>query len=116
MKKSHLVMVRLVFKSIRALLGGRVRAILSGGAPLSPSTHEYLRAVLGVDLLQVSMVAMILIIYSSHQGYGLTETCACGSITHFEEMSAGTVGPPVQSVGGFVCLSLCLFVCDCVCL
>ena len=58
------MMVRLVFKSIRALLGGRVRAILSGGAPLSPSTHEYLRAVLGVDLLQVSMVAMILIIYS----------------------------------------------------
>jgi len=77
------IMDKLVFKSIRALLGGRVRAILSGGAPLSPSTHEYLRAVLGVDLLQ---------------GYGLTETCACGSITHFEEMSAGTVGPPVQSV------------------
>ena len=108
------MMVRLVFKSIRALLGGRVRAILSGGAPLSPSTHEYLRAVLGVDLLQVSIMAMILILYSSHQGYGLTETCACGSITHFEEMSAGTVGPPVQSVSGFVCL--CLFVCDCVCL
>merc|ERR1719187_1233726 len=76
-------MDRLVFKSIRALLGGRVRAMMSGGAPLSPSTHEYLRAVLGVDLLQ---------------GYGLTETCACGSITHFEEMSAGTVGPPVQAV------------------
>ena len=68
-KKSHLVMVRLVFKSIRALLGGRVRAILSGGAPLSPSTHEYLRAVLGVDLLQVSMmVAMILILYSFPPG------------------------------------------------
>jgi len=77
------IMDRLVFKSIRALLGGRVRAMMSGGAPLSPATHEYLRAVLGVDLLQ---------------GYGLTETCACGSITHFEEMSAGTVGPPVQAV------------------
>ena len=32
------------------------------------------------------------------QGYGLTETCACGSITSFEEMSAGAVGPPVQAV------------------
>ena len=30
-----------------------MRAIMSGGAPLSPSTHDYLRAVLGVDLLQV---------------------------------------------------------------
>ena len=67
-KKSHLMMVRLVFKSIRALLGGRVRAILSGGAPLSPSTHEYLRAVLGVDLLQVSIVSMILILYSFPPG------------------------------------------------
>ena len=32
------------------------------------------------------------------QGYGLTETCACGSFTHTDEMSAGTVGPPVQGV------------------
>ena len=32
------------------------------------------------------------------QGYGLTETCACGPISSFEEMSAGTVGPPVQAV------------------
>jgi len=77
------IMDRMVFKSIRALLGGRVRAMMSGGAPLSPATHKYLRAVLGVDLLQ---------------GYGLTETCACGAISSFEELSAGTVGPPVQAV------------------
>ena len=49
------------------------------------------------------------------QGYGLTETCACGAITSFEELSAGSVsgellyflpdfmislqvGPPVQAV------------------
>merc|ERR1719334_1730351 len=71
------------FKKIRALLGGRVRVIMSGGAPLSPSTHDYLRAVLGVDLLQ---------------GYGLTETCACGAIMSFEEHSQGSVGPAVQCV------------------
>jgi len=74
---------KLVFRSIRALLGGRVRIMLSGGAPLSPTTHNYLRAVLGVDLLQ---------------GYGLTETCACGSVTEFEELSAGNVGPPVGCI------------------
>ena len=33
-------------------MGGRVRAILSGGAPLSEDTHDYLRNVLGVILLQ----------------------------------------------------------------
>ena len=37
--------------------------MMSGGAPLSPSTHEYLRAVLGVDLLQVViMVIMVIVI------------------------------------------------------
>ena len=30
-----------------------MRVIMSGGAPLSPATHNFLRAVLGVDLLQV---------------------------------------------------------------
>ena len=34
----------LVFRPIRALLGGRVRAIMSGGAPLAPDTHDYLKA------------------------------------------------------------------------
>jgi len=77
------IMDKLMFRSIRLLVGGRVRAILSGGAPLSEDTHDYLRAVLGVVLLQ---------------GYGLTETCACGAIMSFEENSAGKVGPPVQGV------------------
>ena len=49
------------------LVGGRVRAILSGGAPLSENTHEYLRNVLGVTLLQ---------------GYGLTETNACATVIY----------------------------------
>ena len=50
-------------------MGGRVRAILAGGAPLSEDTHDYLRTVLGITLLQ---------------GYGLTETTACGAVMHFE--------------------------------
>jgi len=77
------IMDRLIFRSIRMLVGGRVRAILSGGAPLSEDTHDYLRTVLGVILLQ---------------GYGLTETSACGAIMSFEENSTGRVGPPVQGV------------------
>jgi long-subunit acyl-CoA synthetase (AMP-forming) len=38
----------------RAALGGRVRVLLSGGAPLAPDTHEYLKAVLCIQILQVS--------------------------------------------------------------
>jgi len=77
------ILDRLIFKSIRMLVGGRVRAILSGGAPLSENTHEYLRNVLGVTLLQ---------------GYGLTETNACATVMSCKENSVGRVGPPVQGV------------------
>merc|ERR1719317_819683 len=77
------IMDRLLFREIRSLVGGRVRAIMSGGAPLSEDTHDYLRTVLGAILLQ---------------GYGLTETSACGAIMSFEENSTGRVGPPVQGV------------------
>ena len=82
---------RLVFKSIRALLGGRVRAMMSGGAPLSPATHEYLRAVLGVDLLQVIVVnvivvvviviVVIVVVVVAHVVYSKLETPFPGSLS-----------------------------------
>merc|ERR1719228_1036271 len=74
---------RLVLRSIRMALGGRVRAIMSGGAPLSPKTHNYLRAALSVDLLQ---------------GYGLTESCAAATTNSLEEYTSGEVGFPLQCV------------------
>ena len=37
------VMDKVVFKAARDSIGGRVRVIFSGGAPLSPSTHDYLK-------------------------------------------------------------------------
>jgi len=77
------ILDRLIFRSVRMLVGGRVRAILSGGAPLSEDTHDYLRNVLGVILLQ---------------GYGLTETNACATVMSCKENSVGRVGPPVQGV------------------
>lgn len=51
----------LIFKKISQLMGGRVRAIISGGAPLSADTHEQIRLCLCVEVCQ---------------GYGLTETTA----------------------------------------
>ena len=55
----------LIFKNMRAIVGGRIRLLLSGGAPLSPDTHDYVRNALCLPLVQ---------------GYGLTESCACGTI------------------------------------
>ncbi|GLH15305.1 Long-chain-fatty-acid--CoA ligase 3 [Gryllus bimaculatus] len=56
---------RVVFSKSRQLVGGRVRLILSGGAPLSPDTHELIKVCLCVTVTQ---------------GYGLTETCACATV------------------------------------
>ena len=49
-----------VFRAVREQTGGRLRLALSGGAPISKATHEFLRLAL-VNILQ---------------GYGMTESSA----------------------------------------
>lgn len=50
----------LVFNKLKQRLGGRMRAAISGGAPLSRETQEFIQVAFGIFL---------------GQGYGLTETC-----------------------------------------
>ncbi|WIA33081.1 hypothetical protein OEZ86_006237 [Tetradesmus obliquus] len=74
----------LAFNAIKAKLGGRVRLILSGAAPLAQPTQEF---------LSCAMCAPVL------QGYGLTETCAASSIAEpFRWDTIGTVGAPMPGV------------------
>jgi len=77
------IMDKLIFRGVRALIGGRIRVIFTGGAPLSPEAHTFIKTCMGCPLLQ---------------GYGLTETTACATIMQFEENSVGRVGPPVQGI------------------
>ena len=56
----------LIFRNMKELIGGRVRLMACGGAPLSPDTQEFIRTCLCLPLLQ---------------GYGLTETAACAAIS-----------------------------------
>eukprot|EP00088_Acartia_fossae_P064569 TRINITY_DN79496_c0_g1_i1.p1 TRINITY_DN79496_c0_g1~~TRINITY_DN79496_c0_g1_i1.p1 ORF type:complete len:709 (-),score=80.37 TRINITY_DN79496_c0_g1_i1:67-2193(-) len=74
---------RLVFNKIKALLGGKMRFVITGSAPLSPQTHEFLRVVLGVTLVQ---------------GYTMTETTCTGTCMEPEDNSIGRVGPPMAGV------------------
>lgn len=75
---------KLVFKKIREGLGGNLRLILSGAAPLSSNVETYLR---------VATCAHVL------QGYGLTETCAGSFVARPDELTMiGTVGPPLPIV------------------
>lgn len=73
---------RLVYRKIRAALGGRIRAFISGGAPLSRDLTEFFAAV-GVEI---------------HQGYGLTETSPIISNNLPGSNRIGSVGRPIPNV------------------
>ncbi|CAF0944544.1 unnamed protein product [Didymodactylos carnosus] len=71
----------LIFKKFNQLvLGGRVRTMLCGGAVLSEDTQRFVQAALCITLFQ---------------GYGLTETCAGGSIADQHDISVGRAGYPL---------------------
>jgi long-chain acyl-CoA synthetase len=74
----------LLFNKVKRALGGRVRIVISGAAPLSSHVEEYLRVVMCAPILQ---------------GYGLTETCAASFIQVPDVISMnGTVGPPMPNI------------------
>jgi long-chain acyl-CoA synthetase len=75
----HLLFDRLVYSKIRAGLGGRVAAALSGGAPLSPRLGHFFRGA-GINILE---------------GYGLTETTAASSVNVRSAQKIGSVGRPI---------------------
>lgn len=71
---------KLVFKKVGQALGGRLRAMLSGGAPLSETTQRFMHICFSAPVLQ---------------GYGLTETCGAGSVSEATDLSLGHVGQPL---------------------
>jgi long-chain acyl-CoA synthetase len=73
----------LIFKQIQAMVGGRMRFMPAGGAALSPDTQEFCRNVLNAAIMQ---------------GYGLTETNACATVTLFGDMTVGRCGQPIGCV------------------
>ncbi|OQR78922.1 long-chain-fatty-acid--CoA ligase 4-like [Tropilaelaps mercedesae] len=70
-----------VFNKMKALLGGRIKVIATGSAPLSADTHAFIKACLSCDLIQ---------------GYGLTETSAGATVMELSDMSLGRVGSPLS--------------------
>ena len=74
---------RIVFNKIKSLLGGRMRFAITGGAPLSPETHEFIRVCLGLTLVQ---------------GYSLTETTCSGTCMEWADSSVGKVGAPMAGM------------------
>ncbi|XP_019955942.2 long-chain-fatty-acid--CoA ligase 1a isoform X2 [Paralichthys olivaceus] len=71
---------KLIFKKVQASLGGRVRLMITGAAPVSPTILTFLRAALGCQF---------------YEGYGQTECTAGCTMSMPGDWTAGHVGPPL---------------------
>jgi long-chain acyl-CoA synthetase len=78
----HRLFDALVYSKLRAALGGRVQAAISGGAPLGARLGHFYRGI-GVPI---------------YEGYGLTETTAGATCNRPDAQKVGTVGKPIPGV------------------
>jgi long-chain acyl-CoA synthetase len=73
---------KLVYRKLRGRLGGSLRFVLSGGAPLDPRLDRFFTGA-GVTVLE---------------GYGLTESTAAHTVSRPSRKRSGSVGLPIPGV------------------
>jgi long-chain acyl-CoA synthetase len=78
----HAVFDRLVYRKLRAAVGGRVGHSVSGGAALGDRLSHFFRGA-GITIVE---------------GYGLTETTAASTVNRPSRNKIGTVGQPLPGV------------------
>jgi len=72
----------IVFKKMKAVLGGNVRIMLTGSAPLSMEVFDFLKVCFCTNFIEA---------------YGMTETCGGSFVTHYSDPLSGHVGGPVAN-------------------
>ncbi len=70
---------KLVYSKLHERLGGNIRILISGAAPLAPEIGEFFAAV-GLPI---------------YEGYGMTESSAANFVNRPERLKIGTVGIPL---------------------
>jgi long-chain acyl-CoA synthetase len=82
LRLQHAIYDRLVYRRLRAAVGGRVRYSVSGGGALGERLGHFFRGA-GITIIE---------------GYGLTETTAASTVNRPGRNKIGTVGQPVPGV------------------
>ncbi len=78
----HRLADRLVLSKVRGLFGGELRLAASGAAPIA------------IEVLEFFDACGILVV----EGWGMTETCAAGTINTERELRFGSVGRPLPGI------------------
>jgi long-chain acyl-CoA synthetase len=79
LRLKHRIFDKLVYRKLRAALGGQCRAAISGGAPLGSRLGHFFRGA-GVTI---------------YEGYGLTESTAGVCVNREGSIKIGSVGQPI---------------------
>lgn len=77
----HAFYDRLIFSKIKAKLGGNVRFMVTGSAPISGEVLDFLKIAFCCNIVE---------------GYGMTETTASGTVSWEDDPMQGIVGGPTQ--------------------
>ena len=69
-----------VFSKMKAMLGGNVRLMITGSAPLAGEVQDFIKVCFCAPMIE---------------GYGLTETSGGATLTDIDDVISGTVGGPI---------------------
>ena len=81
--KPHSLFADIITSKFRAALGGRLKLVISGGAPILPDVFEFLTGAISANTIQ---------------GYGLTEVCAGLAVQEVPVFDLETTGPATFGV------------------